>query len=401
MTESDEVALDSFLGFGARRGRTHLLRILLLAAAVVALILLLVRFLGGTDSPYYTALVEQGSITPLLSERGTVHGSGEVALAAALDGTVTAEGVPAGGKVEKGQVLATIDAEPLRSTLTADRALVAAAEADLAGARGARDEATAKLARFEDVWRRSGHRVPAINELEAARAAAERVAREVTAAEARVAAARSSLKADSEKLAAAVVTAPFAGYVVERNIRTGQRVRVGMKLFTLAASDETLEIEIPLARAGNAGLEAGTVAQVRLDAMPDEVQQATLARILTDRADAPGSRRAVFTLEKPTEAIRPGMGATVEVALPERKNVLLVPDAALTFEPGSPGTGNATPHSTGRNQPRIYLVSGDGEPRRVYVSAGAGDGKRTEVFANDLRPGAEVIVGWRNQPQKP
>ncbi|WP_395327741.1 efflux RND transporter periplasmic adaptor subunit [Novosphingobium sp. BL-8H] len=401
MTESDEVALDSFLGFGARRGRTHLLRILLLAAAVVALILLLVRFLGGTDSPYYTALVEQGGITPLLSERGTVHGSGEVALAAALDGTVTAEGVPAGGKVEKGQVLATIDAEPLRSTLTADRALVAAAEADLAGARGARDEATAKLARFEDVWRRSGHRVPAINELEAARAAAERTAREVTAAEARVAAARSSLKADSEKLAAAVVTAPFAGYVVERNIRTGQRVRVGMKLFTLAASDETLEIEIPLARAGNAGLEAGTVAQVRLDAMPDEVQQATLARILTDRADAPGSRRAVFTLEKPTDAIRPGMGATVEVALPERKNVLLVPDAALTFEPGSPGAGNAGAHSTGRNQPRIYLVSGDGEPRRVYVSAGAGDGKRTEVFANDLRPGAEVIVGWRNQPQKP
>ncbi|TCM19716.1 HlyD family secretion protein [Novosphingobium sp. PhB165] len=400
MTEPEEVSLDHFLGGGTRRGRTHLLRIALLAAAVVALVLLVVRFLGGTDSPFYTALVEQGSITPLLSERGTVHGSGEVALAAALDGTVTAEGVPAGGKVEKGQILATIDAEPLRSTLAADRALVAAAEADLEAARGARDEATSKLARFEDVWRRSGHRVPAINELEAARTAAERAAREVAAAEARVSAARNSLKADSETLAAAVVRAPFAGYVVERNIRTGQRVRVGMKLFTLAASDETLEIEIPLARAGSAGLDAGTVAQVRIDAMPDDVQQATLARVLADSADAPGSRRAVFTLEKPTEAIRPGMAATVEVALPERKNVLLVPDAALTFEPGSTGGAHVDGNSTGRNQPRIYLVSGDGEPRRVYVSAGAGDGKRTEVFANDLKPGAEVIVGWRNPPEK-
>jgi HlyD family secretion protein len=135
---------------------------------------------------------------------------------------------------------------------------------------------------------------------------------------------------------------------------------------------------------------------VRLDAMPDEVQQATLARILTDRADAPGSRRAVFTLEKPTEAIRPGMATTVEVPLPQRTNVLLVPDAALTFEPG-----NTAPASTGRSQPRIYLVSGDGEPRRVYVTVGAGDGKRTEVFASDLKPGAEVIVGWRNQPAKP
>ncbi|QSR17753.1 efflux RND transporter periplasmic adaptor subunit [Novosphingobium sp. KA1] len=396
MTEADHANLDSFLGFGARRGRTHLLRLALLAAAVVALLMLLVRFLGGSDLPYYTALVEQGTITPLVSERGTVHGSGEVALAAALDGTVTAEGVAAGGKVAKGQVLAAIDAEPLRSTLAADRALVTAAEADLAAARTARDEATGKLARFEDVWRRSGHRVPAINELEGARAEADRAGRAVSAAEARLAAARSSLQADSEKLAAAVVRAPFAGYVVERSIRTGQRVRMGMKLFTLAASDETLEIEIPLARTGNAVLEAGTAAQVRLDALPDAVQPATLARILTDRADAPGSRRAVFTLEKPAEAIRPGMAATVELPLPQRSNVLLVPDAALTFEPGN----RASP-STGRSQPRIYLVSGDGEPRRVYVTVGAGDGKRTEVFASDLKPGVEVIVGWRNQPAQP
>lgn len=391
MTDAESGELDTFLGAGRRRGRGHFLTVALLALAAAASVMLLVRFLSGTDSPYYTALVERGDVVPLISERGTIHGSGEVALAATLDGTVTAEGVPAGGRVEEGQVLATIDAEPLRSTLAADRSLVAAAEADLAAARTARDEAAAKLGRFEDVWRRSGHRVPAINELESARSAVARATREVAAAQARLSAERSRLKADGEKLAAAVVRAPFAGFVVDRNISTGQRVRAGMRLFTLAASDEILEIEVPLAKAGNAEIGAGTVARVRLDAMPDTVQQATLARILLDRADAPGSRRAAFALENPPETVRPGMAATVEIALPARKGVMLVPDGALTFDPEN---------SADRSRARIYLVSPDGEPRRVYVSTGAGDGKRTEVFANDLKPGDEVIIGWRNPPAR-
>jgi len=391
VTEAESGVLDTFLGSGRRRGRSHLFSLLLLAAAAVAAILLLVRFLSGTDSPYYTAIVERGDIVPLISERGTIHGSGEVVLAAALDGTVSAEGVPAGGRVEEGQVLATIDAEPLRSTLSADRALVSAAESDLAAARAAREEAAARLGRFEDVWRRSGHRVPAINELEGARSAVDRASREVSAAESRLSAARSSLKADSEKLASAVVRAPIAGFVVDRNISTGQRVRSGMRLFTIAASDETLEIEVPLAKAGDAEIGTGTVARVRLDAMPGDVQQATLARVLVDRADAPGSRRAAFALENPAETVRPGMAATVEIGLPPRKGVMLVPDGALTFEPEN---------SSDRSRARIYLVSPDGEPRRVYVSTGAGDGKRTEVFANDLKPGDEVIIGWRNPPTR-
>jgi len=391
VTDAESGALDTFLGSGRRRGRSHLLSLLLLAVAAVAAVLLLVRFVSGTDSPYYTALVERGDVNPLVSERGTVHGSGEVVLAAALDGTVSAEGVPAGGRVEEGQVLATIDAEPLRSTLAADRSLVSAAQADVAAAQASRDEAAARLGRFEDVWRRSGHRVPAINELESARSAVDRATREVAAAQARLSAARSSLKADSETLAAAVVRAPFAGFVVDRNIRNGQRVRAGMRLFTLAASDETLEVEVPLAKAGNAEIGAGTVARIRLDAMPDDVQQATLARVLVDRADAPGSRRAAFTLENPAETVRPGMAATVEIVLPPRKGVMLVPDAALTFEPEN---------SADRSRARIYLVSPDGEPRRVYVSTGAGDGKRTEVVANDLKPGDEVIIGWRTPPAR-
>jgi HlyD family secretion protein len=94
----------------------------------------------------------------------------------------------------------------------------------------------------------------------------------------------------------------------------------------------------------------------------------------------------VFTIERPDPKVRPGMAATVEIEFPQRRNVLLVPNPALQFEPA---TGQS------HRRERIYVLE-DGEPRRVYVSTGSSDGKRTEVFANGLEPGDQVIIGWRD-----
>jgi HlyD family secretion protein len=63
-----------------------------------------------------------------------------------------------------------------------------------------------------------------------------------------------------------------------------------------------------------------------------------------------------------------------------------VPNPALQFEPVS---------GQSHRRQRIYVLE-DGEPRRVYVNIGSSDGKRTEVFANGLEPGDQVIIGWRD-----
>jgi HlyD family secretion protein len=81
------------------------------------------------------------------------------------------------------------------------------------------------------------------------------------------------------------------------------------------------------------------------------------------------------------------MDVTVEIDLPARTNVLMVPDGALTFAPQGQRAGT-----------NVYLLGSDNQPRQIPVAVEASDGKRTEVVANGLEPGAQVITGWRHSP---
>ena len=74
---------DSLLGAQLPRRRRGLIVLLLVLLAGFAALWLFTRFLVGTDSPYFSAPVERGDLTPTLSLRGTLHGEGEVTLAAA------------------------------------------------------------------------------------------------------------------------------------------------------------------------------------------------------------------------------------------------------------------------------------------------------------------------------
>lgn len=377
--------LDAFLGFTPKRARRHFISLAILAIAAIAAVILLVRFFIGSEGPYYFAPVEAGNIVPLMSERGIIHGTREMTVRARFDGTIISVPGPANGPVRFGQPLAEFDTASAGQGLAIDRASVTAAEAALAAARVTVQETASRLARFENVWRRSGGRVPSLNELEAARADAARAKQQEAAAQATVAAARLQVQDEANRLKGALIRSPINGYVVSRHVDPGRRVRQGASLFTLAAGRDRMTITSPLTSVQMSELRAGAKATVRIDDMPGEVQPATLARVISEG----GKQSAIFVLDQAGDKVMPGMRATIEVELPERRDVLLVPNAALGFSPDG---------STGRERGRIYLLSDDGEPRRVYVTAGASDGKRTEIFAQGVKPGAQVITGWRNAP---
>lgn len=377
--------LDIFLGAAPRRARRHFFSIAFLVLAMITSAVLLVRFFAGNESPYYFTLVQAGDITPAVSERGVIHGAREMAIKARFEGTITSVPGPVRGHVRFGQVLAVIDADTIRQTLAIDRADVAVAEASLEAARVTVRETASRLARFESVWRRSGQRVPSFGELEAARADAARARQQEAAALARLRAARLRIADAAERLRRTVVRSPIDGYVVARHVDPGESVHEGQPLFTLAAGFQGMKITVPLSNAQASQLPPGARATVRIEDLPDQAQGARLVRLVS----ADGRQNAVFELEKAASTVAPGMSATVELRLPARRGVLLVPNAALEFSPES---------SAGRERDRIYLLSDDGEPRRVYVSTGASDGKRTEIFAQGVEPGARVITGWRNPP---
>lgn len=387
MTEQDtHTPLDTLLGAAPRHVLRHWLSLLVLALAALAALVFFVQFVTGEDTPYYSAPVERGDLTPLISERGQVRGSGEVTVTASLPGRMTWISGKTDGAVEQNELLAVIDAAQVANMVEIARSRLTGAEAALEGAQVSAQDAGSRLARFESVWKRSGGRAPSLNEIERARAEARRADLVVSAAQAEVRAAQLQLKGDRARQAGSEVRAPIAGTLVMRHTQLGQTVAEHQPLFTIAAGLAPLTVEVPLAGQSDAPIKAGTLAQVRLDAMPDVPQSATmtLLRITPPPQSAPP--RAVFTIERPDPRVRPGMVATVEIEFPERRNVLLVPNPALQFEPVS---------GQSHRRQRIYVLE-DGEPRRVYVNIGSSDGKRTEVFANGLEPGDQVIIGWRD-----
>ncbi|MDB5702198.1 MAG: efflux transporter periplasmic adaptor subunit [Sphingomonadales bacterium] len=376
--------LDALLDAVPRGVMRHWLTLLLLAIAALGALTFFIRFVTGDNTPYYSAPVERGDLVPRVSERGLVRGSGEVAVTAAVGGRVTWITGKSDGDVAKGEILAVLEAGQVASAVAIGRSRVAAARASLEAAQVTAQDAASRLDRFESVWKRSNGRAPALDELEGARVGVRRAALGVEVAQAEVRAAKVQLKDQQTRLASAAVRAPIAGTLVMRQIQLGQTVAENQPLFTIAAGIAPLTIEVPLTAGPGAPIRRGAQAQLRFDALPDVPQSArlTLLRAIP--------LRTVFTLENPDPRIRPGMAATVEVDLPERRNVLLVPDAALAFEPVDRQEGRQGPR-----RERIYVLE-HGDPRRVYVTVGGSDGKRSEVFANDLEPGDQVIIGWRD-----
>ncbi len=383
-----DVSLDAFLGATPGTRRRHVLSVGLLVFALMAAVALLLRFVWGGDSAYYTAAAERDDLTPVFTAAGIVHGGGEMTLTAAHDGVIAAVPGATEGAVRQGQELALFDPAPIARALASDRAVLAESEAALSRAEVSDIEMTTRLDRFEDVWHRSNGRVPALNEMEKARADARRSQLDVIGAKARRDQARLQLQTDQATQADAIVRAPVHGIIVSRRIEQGQYVHRQQPLFILATRPNQPTVEILFAAAPVRSLAIGTRARVQIEGLVDRPRMATVTAIMPNVTGG-GQQRAILALDQPEHEALPGMSATVEIKLPVLENVLLVPDAALAFDPGA---------AARRPCACVYLLGHGDRIRRVNIVAGASDGSRTQILAGGIEPGAQVIIGWRGGP---
>lgn len=384
MNETGPVAqLDALLDATPRKIWRRWASLGLLAIVAIIAAILLFRFFDGEESPYLAVPIVRGDLKPRLLETSTLQAGNEIVVSAGVPGRVTRIAAAAAGWVDRDQILAMIDSNEVQQALIADRAELQAAQADLERSKTTVSETASRLARFEDVWRRSSGRVPSLGELEAARADTRRAEAERKMASARLRGARRRLAANTERLRLAAVKAPVAGFVEDHHVRPGQHVDVGTPLFTVATETKRMRIEIPLNAVAARVITPGTKAQVLLDQEPKRTITGRVTEVSADN-------RATIVIANPRRRLRPGMKASVEIALPPRRNVLLVRSSALAFDPASRKSAD---------RGRIFLLADDGSARAVPVVVGAGDGERTEVFGDGLEPGALAIVGWRDPPK--
>jgi HlyD family secretion protein len=114
--------------------------------------------------------------------------------------------------------------------------------------------------------------------------------------------------------------------------------------------------------------------------------------------------------------LKPGMTATSTITVAHKANVLLVPNAALRFNPtaktnGAPRTlplgpprSNSGSQSAnfGRGARRqIWTLDPKHNPQALIVTTGDTDGSLTEVSGPGVVPGIKVITGQLSAAAKP
>ena len=422
-------ALAEFLGQEPPSARRRLIKWGAIALVILLLLLLLSRcFAPAKPVSYVTKPIARGDLTVTISATGNLAPTKQINVGSEESGLIDKVYVQNNDRVTMGQPLASLDLSRLRDSLTQSRAALQAAIATVAQNEATAEQTKANLARYEQVAKLSGGKVPSQTELDTARADYARAVANVAAAKAQVAQQRATVSTNETNLSKGTIYAPVTGVVLSRQVEPGQTVAAQFNvatLFTIAEDLSRMKLEVKVDEADVGDLHEGAPATFTVDAYPGRVFPATVTRVdlganATPQVNSAGTTvaatstvvayTAVLSVANPDLKLKPGMTATATITVARKKNVLMVPNAALRFTPtektdtarrgmvmGPPiRRGNQGPDSAvvGRgSRQQVWTLDADGKPKPIPVTTGNTDGAMTEITGAGIRPGMAVITG--------
>jgi RND family efflux transporter MFP subunit len=291
---------------------------------------------------------------------GNLDPATTVVVKAQVPGTVAGVRVDRGTAVSRGEVLATIEAQGIRSQAAGAEAQVAAARAQLSVAQQ-RLDASKKL-----------YDAGAISAIEYKTAQAN-----VDAAEAQVAAARAGAAGASESAARATITAPISGIVSNRNVSGGEAVNPGNDLFTIVDASQ-LELHGQVGVTEAARIRVGQAVTFTLDGFASQIFRGSVARI-DPTADPTTRQVGVFVrLPNPGRRIVGGQYARGRIETGGTMTATVVPDAAVV----SRNADSAT----------VYAVVGNRVSKRSVTVGPRDDATGLVPVLSGIKPGDRVLL---------
>ena len=422
MSSSNE--LPDFLQNNNGGRRSGLKKTLWAVGGVGVAAALYLAFAGSGSTQAGTYLTEEaatGSLVVATSASGTLAPTRSVDVGSELSGTIEAVLVEENDQVTKGQIIARLDTAKLQDAVTKSRAAVTVAEATVKQMEATAAEAKANLARQRQVAELSGGKVPSKAELDTAEATYQRALANVESAKASVVQARAALKTDETNIAKSVIRSPINGVVLTRKVEPGQTVAATMTapvLLTIAEDLTKMELQVKVDEADVSTVKLGQSASFTVSAWGNRQFPATIKRvgIGSTTTDNVVTYKTILSVDNKELALRPGMTGTARIVTAKHDDVLLVPNAALRFSPGTsaknaqqggliaslmprpprmPGSSRKGAGSTNgkptAGDTQIWVLQ-NGQPLPVKVIAGLSNGKQTEITGGDLKAGMAVIT---------
>jgi len=360
-----------------------------------------------------------------------------VIIGSELSGTAQEVNVDTNDLVKKGQQLAKLETSKLTQQTERSRATLLAARAKVSQAEATLRESETSLSRQEELHTLSGGKTPSKATMETSLATVARSKADLESAKAAVVGAEAEVRSFERDLEKAIIRSPVDGVVLTRSIEVGQTVAASFTaplLFTIAEDLKKMELVVSVAEADIGRVAIGQSATFSVDAWPSRIYTAAVKKVSFAAAGSatpangnngnPVASNGVVTYSTELEvanddlSLRPGMTATVDISIISKKNVMLVPNAALRFDPlaaaeiGKPeetkrtlvqrlspgggrrwwGGGNSPPKSTpGSNGPHFWTLK-DGKPVEVAVKTGITDGRFTEILDEEVAREMTAIV---------
>lgn len=392
------------------RRRVYLLLGLVALAAVAAAGFATLRGASVDIDPSRLATVERGTMVRSVVATGKVEPITKIEIKSKANGIIKAVQVNVDSLVSEGDVLVELDKEQLLAQVRGGEATLLAAQAALEGAEAqlkknlveaeGPDAEFARRAyeRARSLFQQNLIAQSALDDAQSALDVAENRKRaaqsqlavsqaRVSEARAQVAQAKAAADRAAEDLANATIRAPIRATVLTRDVEIGSPVSSILNLganatlvMTLGDIDQVfVRGKVDEADIGHVRL--GQSARIRVETFRDKVFNGRVTQIspMGVEKDNVTNFEVRVSIDNPGKELKANMTANAEIVLEEHPDSLIVPEAAVAYDPQRNAFVDlADPAApTGR--------------RRVPVKLGVGNGTRIQVLEG-LTEGEKIVL---------
>lgn len=387
--------------------KKFVLIIIILAVLGLTVFKFLQRKNGNSLEKYTFTEVKKGDLENLVSCTGTLEAVGAVEVGTELSGTVSKVYADYNDDVKKNQVLAILDTTQLAINLRISKAALikAAAQYELS-----KTEYENDLELFEQSF---------ISELD--------LMSSETSMKSNYAALLSS-QANLEKAELninkySIIRSPIDGKVIDRSIEEGQTVAASLSsptLFYITEDLQNMEIYAYVDESDIGMITEGMAAVFTVESYPDETFEGIVKQIRLQPETISNVVNYTVVVETVNDSglLLPGMTATIDFIIEQKKDVLLVSSSALSFTPdesslmemmqkrkadrekNSAEDNTQRPEKGQRRSPqkmmdatKLWYLDDDGDLQMSIVETGSTDGSKIEIVSGEnIKEGMQVIT---------
>jgi len=340
---------------------------------------------SDSDEKYITATVFRGDIEEAISTSGEFDAKNQIEVCSSIVGRLNKVYVALGDSVKKGQLLAELESEEQKNSLSKSQIVLTKSLIDLQIKQLNLKEAEQEFLRHQQLIKNG-----AVSQAALQKSKKDKLIANLNQLLQQKLIAQSRLDVQNERIEVnkTLIKAPANGTVVDIATEEGEQIVLEDKAYIILrlAELDTMTVTVQVSEADIIKIKKGDVAYFTILSMPEKRFYSTLRDIelFPTKKDGAIYYNVYFDIPNPNKIFRIGMTAQVSVVLKSQKNVLLIPSLAL-------GEQKANGHYL------VRVLDKNNKIKYRDVTIGINDHINAQVLEG-LELNEKVIIGFNEEP---